>query len=258
MAERLSRSARTHLRQLTVLWPALTMHLAFGVTFLCLAVLFAAAAGVIGGLTWLLVWPAVSLVIVGAGYVWLGARVTGKRADGTFAWHVALPVVPYLGVAQMAWYAVRVLGDEDVYNEISQGLFLGRRVQHWEMPARVGLVIDMTAEFIEPPEVRRGRAYLCLPTLDGGVPQPHALADLVQQALRVPGNVFVHCAAGHGRSAMALAVLMVARGLVRDVDAAIEQMNRVRPRVRLRTSQRRVALQACALLAQDGVLPRDL
>lgn len=230
----------------------LTMHLAMGIVFLCLAVLFAASVGWFGGITWVLVWPAFSLIVVGSGYVWVGPGVIGKRPDGTIPWYTALPVMPYLGVAQLAWWGVRVMGDEDAYNEVAPGLYLGRRLNHWEMPPRLRVVIDMTAELIEPHEVRRDARYLCLPTLDGAATSPQALAALIRGVVHAQGHVFVHCAAGHGRSAMALAVLMVARGEASDVDDAVAKMRAARPRVRLRTTQRRVAVEAARLLTAQN------
>jgi protein-tyrosine phosphatase len=222
----------------------LTMHLAMGVLFLCLATLFAALMGYFGGITWVLAWPAFSLIVVGLGYVKLGPWVLGKQPDGTLLWHMTLPLMPYLGVAELAWYIVRVLGDEEPWHEVSRGLFLGRRVEHWELPARISVVLDMTAEFVEPMEVRTGRKYVCVPTLDASVPSVSVLADAIEDIMRHPGNVYVHCAAGHGRSAMAMAVLMVAKGEASDVDDAVAKMRLTRPRVKPRTTQRRVAIAA--------------
>ena len=152
--QRLSTIARSQLRQLTRVWPALTMHLAMAVLFVCVAALFAALTGFVGGLTWILVWPTFSLVIVAYGYVVVGPAVLGKQADGTLYWPHALLLMPYFSAAECAWYLVRVLGREEPWHEVSRGLYLGRRAQHWELPARVGLVLDMTAEFVEPVEVR--------------------------------------------------------------------------------------------------------
>ncbi|MDB4974181.1 MAG: uncharacterized protein JWN48_2522 [Myxococcaceae bacterium] len=246
--ERLATMTRASLRQLTVWWPALTMHMAMGSMFLCLAILLGALSGVVGGFTWVLVWPAVSLVVVGLGYVWLGPWVLGKQADGTLAWYTALLLMPYFGAAEFAWYLVRVLGGEEPWHEVSRGLYLGRRVQHWEAPARIGLVLDMTAEFVEPVELRTGRRYVCVPTLDASAPDPEVLADAIEDIANHEGNIYVHCAAGHGRSAMAMAVLMVTRGVAADLDEAVAMMVRARTRVRLRTTQRRVAQQAIELL----------
>ena len=246
--ERLATLARAQLRQLTVWWPALTMHLAMGSMFLCLAILLAALTGFVGGLTWVLVWPALSLVVVGLGYVWLGPWVLGKQRYGTLAWYTALLLMPYFGAAEFAWYLVRVLGGEEPWHEIARGLYLGRRVQHWEVPARIGLVLDMTAEFVEPVELREGRRYVCVPTLDASAPDPVLLASTIEAIADYEGNIYVHCAAGHGRSAMAMGVLMVARGVAADLDEAIAMMVAARTRVRLRTTQRRVALKAIELL----------
>ncbi len=253
--QHLASIARLGLRQLTALWPMLTMHLALGVFFLCLASLFAALMGYFGGFTWVLAWPAFSLVVVGLGYVCFGPSVLGKQGDGTLAWQLTLPLMPYLGVAELAWYAVRVLGDEAPWHEVSRGLYLGRRVEHWELPARISVVLDMTAEFVEPMEVRTGRTYVCIPTLDGSVPSVEALLGGVLDVARRSGSVYVHCAAGHGRSAMAMAVLMVARGVSSDVQDAVTTMRAVRPTVRLRTTQRRVAEAAVDGLRQRGLLP---
>ncbi len=249
---RLASLARTQIRQLTAIWPVLTMHLALGVMFLCLAIAFGALTGFVGGATWILVWPAFSLVVVGLGYVWLGPSVLGKQPDGTLAWYTALLLMPYFGAAEFAWYLVRVLGDEQPWHEVSRGLFLGRRVQHWEVPARIGLVLDMTAEFVEPEELRTGRKYVCVPTFDASAPKPRVLADAIAQIAGYEGNIYVHCAAGHGRSAMAMAVLMVARGVANDLEHAVELMRGARTRVKLRTTQRRVAQQAIDILRARG------
>lgn len=247
--------ARTQLRQLTTLWPVLTLHLAMGVAFLCIAAALGLVPHLFGGRTWFLLWPAFSLVVIGLGYVWLGPWVTGKREDGTFTWHAALLLMPYLAAAEIAWYVVRVLGHDEPWQEITRGLFLGRRVQHWELPARVGLVLDMTAEFVEPLEVRSGRRYLCVPTLDGAAPDVERLAHALAQVLPFQGNIYVHCAAGYGRSAMAMAVLLAGRGIARDIDHAIELMQAERKRVRLRTTQRRIAERVLARLRELTHVP---
>jgi protein-tyrosine phosphatase len=252
--QRLAAIARTQLRQLTRVWPVLTMHLALALLFVCVAVLFAALTGFVGGLTWILVWPAFSLIVVAFGYVYAGPWVLGKQPDGTLSWPHALLLMPYFSAAECAWYIVRVLGSEEPWHEVARGLYLGRRVQHWELPARIGLVLDMTAEFVEPVEVRTGRMYVCVPTLDASVPSVDDLIDAVTRVASFEGNIYVHCAAGHGRSAMAMALILILRGVANDLDEAVAIMRRVRPRVKLRTTQRKVALAALAKLRERGVL----
>jgi protein-tyrosine phosphatase len=222
------RRARDELRSLTTAYPVLTLHAAMGVAFFVLASGLAVVTGTQGGLTWVLAWPSLSLVVVGLGYLWLGPWVVGKRADGTLSWYTALLLLPYLTAAELAWWLVRVLGREEPWHEVSHGLFLGRRVQHWELPARIALVLDLTAEFVEPVEVRSGRKYVCVPCLDASAPRARSLAAGIARTLPCDGNIYVHCAAGHGRSAMAMAVLLVARGIATDVEAAIATMRAAR------------------------------
>jgi protein-tyrosine phosphatase len=253
---RLTAIARTQLRQLTRTYPVLTMHLAMSLLFVGVAVTFAALTGFVGGLTWILAWPAVSLIVVAFGYMHAGPAVLGKQADGTLSWTHALLLMPYFSAAECAWYIVRVLGAEEPWHEVAPGLYLGRRAQHWELPARVGLVLDMTAEFVEPIEVRSGRSYVCVPALDASVPSVEALVAAIVEVSAFKGNIYVHCAAGHGRSAMAMAVLLVVRGIAEDLAAAEELMRRVRPRVKLRTTQRKVAQSAIALLRARGSIPQ--
>jgi protein-tyrosine phosphatase len=254
---RIATTVRARIYDLTTSWPVLTIQLAMGVMYLCIAILFGALTGFVGGAAWILAWPACSLVVVGLGYVWLGPWVLGKQSDGTLAWYTALLLMPYFGAAEFAWYLVRVLGKEEPWHEVAHGLFLGRRVQHWELPARIGLVLDMTAEFVEPIELRTGRRYVCLPTLDASVPTPEALADVIAQILPYPGNIYVHCAAGHGRSAMAMGVLMVARGVASELDQAIAMMTAARARVRLRTTQRRIALATIEILRARSLIQTE-
>jgi protein-tyrosine phosphatase len=238
------------LRQLTIAFPVLTLHLAMGLAFCGIALALAVVPGLFGGRTWLMAWPALSMLWVGVGYVWLGPVVIGKRTNGTFVWPAALLLMPYLAAAELAWYAVRVLGHDEPWQEVAHGLYLGRRVQHWELPSRVGFVLDMTAEFVEPEEVREGRRYVCVPTLDGAAPDVEQLARATFELLSFQGNVYVHCAAGYGRSATAMAVLLVARGLAQDLDHAIAIMQTARPRVRLRTTQRRHAQRVLTRLSE--------
>jgi protein-tyrosine phosphatase len=252
--ERLTTIARSQLRQLTQLWPVLTMPLAMAVLFWCVAAFFAALTGFVGGLTWILVWPAFSLVIVAFGYFRGDPSVLGKQADGTLYWPHALWLMPYFSAAELAWYMVRVLGGEDPWHEITRGLYLGRRAQHWELPARIGLVLDMTAEFVEPVEVRTGRVYVCVPALDASVPRVAELVEAIARVAQFEGNIYVHCAAGHGRSAMAMGVLLVVRGVARDLEHAEQLMRQVRPRVKLRTTQRKVAVLAIAELRARGLI----
>ena len=71
--------------------------------------------------------------------------------------------------------------------------------------------------------------FLLMSTSCGG-DDDEAVLDQLADA---EGPLYVHCAAGHGRSAMLAATLLVRRGHAEDVDAAVALMQRARPGVRL-------------------------
>src|SRR6185436_3524716 len=178
------------------------------------------ALGVLaGGAAWFALWPALSLAIVGLGYLGLGVRVFGKRPDGTLPLSARAVLAPYLGIAWLVWQALRRTSVRP-YTLVSPGLYLSRRLLAHELPADVGLVVDLTAEFDEPASVRAGRRYLALPTLDGHVPDEAEWQALLEEVAASDAVTLVHCAAGHGRSASFVAALLIRRGLAADVDDA--------------------------------------
>jgi protein-tyrosine phosphatase len=98
-------------------------------------------------------------------------------------------------------------------------------------------VIDLTCELI-PPRGVRGDRYRCLPTLDGTAPEPVQFWALVKELAVLEAPLFIHCAAGHGRSATLAVAVMLERRLAADADAAEATIQRSRPRVRLGRDQR--------------------
>lgn len=182
-------------------------------------------------------WLGLSLGQVAVAYLFAGPGVLGKQADGTVhpvAWACGLP---FLGLQEVAAVLQR-WRPEPAWNEVAPGLFLGRRCQATELPPQTRWVVDLTAEFVEPRDVRAGRSYRALPTLDGCAMSPGPFAQLLEELRTAEGPLFVHCAVGHGRSATVLAAVLLSRGLARDVDDAEQVMQRARPRVKLGRRQR--------------------
>ena len=62
---------------------------------------------------------------------------------------------------------------------------------------------------------------------------------LLEQIASHPGPLYLHCAAGHSRSAMLAAALLVRRRLAADTAQAEGMLRQVRRRVRMTPVQRR-------------------
>jgi hypothetical protein len=61
----------------------------YGLIFLACGIYFAVTAVAVEGLAWLLLWPALSFVIVGLGYVAVGPGIFGKK-NQMAVWHGGL------------------------------------------------------------------------------------------------------------------------------------------------------------------------
>jgi protein-tyrosine phosphatase len=193
--------------------------------------------GLIG---WLLCWFGANLVAVGAAYGWLGARVFGKQSNGTIAsWALCL-LLPYLLLTWMLWHIQRLISKEKCCNEIAPGIWLGRRAFAHELPDNISLLVDLTAELAEPLNVISGRNYICIPTLDASVPDEKVVQLLVKQLAAWQGNMYIHCALGHGRSATVAAATLVAKGLVGNMNQAEEFLKKARPGINFSHAQRQL------------------
>lgn len=210
----------------------------FGVMLCVLGLALASAALWLRGPALLVLWPATSVFVVGLGYLFIGPSVFGKRPDGTLApLHVAL-LLPY-HVA--AWVRLRwnARDGRPPFDLVAPGIYLGRRLLDASgLPEDVRLVVDLTAEFRITSGVSGRYRYLVLPTLDTTVPAYDAFARLVQETAAHEGPVYIHCAAGYGRSAAVAAAVLIARGLASDVDDAQAQLRAARPKVWLHPGQR--------------------
>lgn len=187
---------------------------------------------------WILCWCGVGFILVGLAYTRFGAGVFGKRLDGDRSWLNRIVLFPYLILIVVMWHLRhRVLSREETCNQVSPGIWLGRRPLDGELPSGITTVVDLTAEFSATPQARKLK-YMCVPTLDGCAPQDEDFYKLINALSLSREAVYIHCAAGHGRSAAVAVALLVARGLANDLNEAEGIVKNARPRISLSKPQR--------------------
>ncbi len=206
---------------------ARVLFLTFGIIYVAIGL----AAGLRGAL---FVWLGSGLLLLGISYATHSAKFIGKRGTGTFLPLAYLVNGPFLFTAWIAWQ-LRRRRDEPAWNEVAPGIYVGRLAPHGPPDAR--MVADMTCELVAPRSLR-GPNYRCVPTLDGCAPEDKGFAALVAELTPFQGPIYVCCAAGHGRSAMLAAALIISRGLAIDVIAAERMMQNQRPLIGLGATQR--------------------
>ena len=216
------------------------MRFAYAFSFAFIGLGFTATALLRGGAWWAALWPGISFTVVAVAYAGGGPGVFGKAASGRFApWASAL-LGPFVVFTWVVWHAVRVLKRDAAGHEVAPGVWVGRRAGVHELPRDTTLVVDLTCEMWPPRQLAGGgRAYVCVPTLDGTAPaDTGAVADLLRRVAAELGTVYIHCARGRGRSAALAAAILISRGAAADVTEAEAMLVKARSVVRLNRAQR--------------------
>ena len=189
--------------------------------------LYVGAAYLAVALAYVLHWPG----------IWL------KRTNGRLSWLSWALLAPVHGFARLNLSSFITGCGEAAFHEVVPGLYLGRILREWEGkvmgPIKPHAVLDLTAEFPAPSFFRLAPAYLCLPTLDTAAPTVDQIQTGVEFLTRhLPsGPVYVHCAFGHGRSAVLVIAWLLDVGHQSDVEEATEWLRFQRPGVCLNRDQ---------------------
>jgi len=203
--------------------------------------LFGAGSAVaVAAIVWpwgaVLLWPALSLALVGSAYVGAGPAIF-RKANGRIPFAARVVLGPCLAGQwlSLAYYKRQCRP----YDEVAPGLWIGRRLTDAEAAEAVErgvvAVLDLSAELSES-RVFTQVIYRNIPVVDLTAPTPTQLEDAVRFIERhtADGVVYVHCKIGYSRSAaVAGAYLLVAR-LARTTDEAMTAIRRARPSVIVR------------------------
>jgi len=201
-------------------------------------------------------WPAVTNLAFALGYVssivQYGVSQALKGPAG-FRWS-AIFFSPTL-ILIWTWWGFRqyvLLRNFLPYGLVYKNYYVGRYPVD-PLPKDVDAIVDLTAEF--PRSADSNQAYFCVPSLDVTLPEPKDLLRTVYAVMRHQSRyVYVHCANGHGRSALFVALIMLIEGDVKSPIEAKENMRRNRPNIAWQPAQEEVMMRAYALHESSGTL----
>jgi protein-tyrosine phosphatase len=214
---------------------------------LCAAFALAAWTAVTAWLSLLFGAAAVSAGIVGVAYLANQPCLLMKHRDGrqrVLAW---LLLWPYFGLSHLSLVFFRRSKRQAPYHRIRPQLFLGCRLSASDAPGLRNLgidtILDLTAEFSEAAPLRSLRQYKCIRLLDTASPTVAQLREgiaFLEIARRDGRGTYVHCAAGHGRSATYVLAFLLRHDPNLTLDRALEEVRGIRPGVRLTRGQREI------------------
>ncbi len=184
----------------------------------------------------LLLWPAVAMGIVAAGYVGVGPGIFRKR-DGRLPLCARVILAPVLLGQYLSLRYYRRQCRE--WDEVVPGVWIGRRLNEMEaanvIRQGVTAVLDLTVEFSEV-QPFRDVTYRHIPVMDLTAPTPEQLREAVdfmaEQA--ATGTVYVHCKVGYSRSAAVVGVYLMQSGYASRVDDAVLLLRQARPSIVIR------------------------
>ncbi|MGC4046089.1 MAG: dual specificity protein phosphatase family protein [Armatimonas sp.] len=200
-----------------------------------------------GGLSWIFYgWAAFACFSISAAYGFFGPKLLGKQPDGTLSPLSLILLLPYFALTRFLRWLKTLVYRSPHSHEIVPRLWLGAWPEtEKRLPENCELVVDLTAEFPVAKRVKgnAGRV-LCLPALDTEAPTPEQLQQAVTALRDAKGRpVYVHCAAGVGRSATVVGAFLLDQGIVQTIDEAEAYLRQIRPGVRFTPPQRRLLQQ---------------
>lgn len=216
-------------------WPDAASRMRLLRRYLAASLACFAAAAMVKGWAWLLLWPGTSVLLVALAYGGLGPDIFQKH-EGRLSWPAGLLLLPYL---VGAWLSSRWLTRRCRSAQVAPGIWIGRAPGRGDWRALdVPAVLDLTAEFHAGPDALR-RRYRNVPMLDLAAPSAAQIEAALGalDALHAHAPVLVHCGLGFSRSALIIAAWLLRRGISSNLDDAVRLVRAARPQLVLTPAQ---------------------
>jgi len=184
-------------------------------------------------LKYLLIWPAVNLLILALAYASNQPNlIMNKKDDGSISPILLALNLPWLLIT---WgvFRLQISFEKDFANQLEgSNLWISRRPTSRDDLSQFDLVIDLTAEFSKDQIKVK---YRCFPNLDGHILKHNKPIS----SEWTDKKVLIHCANGYGRSSLYAAILLVEWQFCSDFKAALDLIKNNRKKAVPNSHQRK-------------------
>ncbi|HZK81131.1 MAG TPA: phosphatase PAP2/dual specificity phosphatase family protein [Humisphaera sp.] len=225
-----------HLFQETPLRMPIICNRKVGLYYLIVATILIAGAYPLHRWGLLLVWPAVSCMMVAAGYFGIGPGIYRKQA-GLISFTGRLLLWPVLLAQRLS--LMHYSRQCEPWNELAPNVWIGRKLNDAEaadaIDRGVSAVLDLTCESSECRPFLAAH-YRHLPIMDLTAPTPGHILDALEfiHEHSSDGIVYIHCKAGYSRTGGIACAYLLSTGKANTVEEAIAHVRSVRPKIVIR------------------------
>lgn len=184
--------------------------------------------------TYLLSWPCLNMFVMAIAYFLnKPSLILGKKKNGETNFLLLLINFPWLLFTWSIFKIQITFSKEEFANNIDgTKLWISRKPITNDNISEFHNVLDLTCEFYKD---KISKNYYCFPNLDGHILK--TMPDLTN--INLKEKTLIHCANGHGRTALFTSLLLVETGIVENTDLALNKILQSRPLAKPNKAQRK-------------------
>jgi hypothetical protein len=185
-----------------------------------------------------LYWLAFSYTFIALIYFINKANSFFKNKDsGKIPVFIILLTIPYFLLIYSIWYFKYKFSKENKINFFFENYYIGKKILFQDLPNEIEVVIDLTSEFNEDSNILKNRKYILFPILDGSIPDIDDFYLFIKEISKIQSNIYIHCAEGHGRTALVGIVLYLIKNKKCSFEDGLTFIKSKRDNIRLNNTQ---------------------
>ncbi len=148
-----------------------------------------------------------------------------------------LAILPYFLIIYSIWFFKYKFSKENKYDFFFENYYIGKKLIYKDLPNDIEIVVDLTAELNEDYSIIQNKKYISFPILDASIPDEVDFYLFIKEVSKLRSNIYIHCAEGHGRTALVAIILYLIRNKKQSVEEAFEFIKGKRRKIKLNKEQ---------------------